>query len=94
MSTSTRSVFLLSLLLTACSPEPTAELAQEKGKDVFAERCADCHGAEGRGPSMAELRALTSDQRREAIKNHPTAGDLLERLSAADIGDLIEYLEE
>lgn len=94
MNTSIRPAFLLLLLLTACSPKPTAELAQDKGEDVFAERCAACHGVEGRGPSMAELRALPSEQRREAIRNHPTAGELLERLSAAEIGDLIVYLEE
>lgn len=87
-------MLVLPLFLVACSQEPTAELAQDEGEKLFAGSCAACHGEEGNGPSMAELRALPSDQLRDAIRDHPTAGELLERLTAADIGNLIEYLEK
>ena len=85
---------ILVVILTGCSQEKPEDLARDEGEKLFSESCAACHGKEGRGPSMADLRALPSAELREAIRNHPTAGDLLERLTAADIGSLIEYLEE
>lgn len=94
MSYATGLVGALALMIVGCAQETTEELVRDDGEKLFAESCAACHGMEGRGPSMAEIRALPSAELRAAIKDHPAAGDLLERLTAADIGSLIEYLEE
>ncbi len=80
----------LGLLAGACAPEPPPP----QGAELFDEKCGACHGQEGRGPSMDELRALPPDRLRDGIRNHPTAGDLLERLTATDIAKLVDYLEE
>ncbi len=80
----------LGLLAAACAPQTPPP----QGAELFDEKCGACHGQEGRGPSMDELRALPSDRLRTGIRNHPTAGELLERLTAADIAELVEYLEE
>ena len=80
--------------LSACAPEADRQRQVKSGAEMFDESCGACHGEEGRGPSIAELRALPPEELRAAIRNHPTAGQIPERLSADRIGGLIEYLEE
>ncbi len=95
----------LAILLAACGPaeEPPAEAAATEqaqeaatmtGQDLFATNCGACHGPAGRGPSLETLKALSSEDLRQAILNHPTAGQIPSRLPANEIGDLIEFLEE
>ena len=84
---------MIAVALSACSPEPVEEQASNEGEQIFERSCAACHGQAGRGPSMDDIRALSSDELRAAIANHPRAGDVLDRLNAADIGSLVEYLE-
>ncbi len=87
---------LLGVLMSACAPdtEGTQQRAIERGAESFDKNCGACHGQQGRGPSMEDLRALAPDALREAIRNHPTAGQIPERLSAARVQEIIEYLEE
>ena len=82
--------------LLACAPESDRQPTptRKSGEEIFHESCGACHGEEGRGPSVAELRALSPEELRAAIRNHPTAGEIPERLSVDRIGGLIEYLEE
>ena len=92
-----RSVYIsipLCMLIGACSPTDAPESSVDSGADLFDKNCSACHGAEGRGPSMEELRALTPDELRAGIRNHPTAGQIPNRLPAAEINDLIGYIEE
>jgi len=88
-------------LLAACSPaDPGADTAPDPisriaaGADLFAEQCGDCHGDSGRGPALATLQALSPEDLRAGIKNHPTAGTIPERLPASELSDLVEYLEQ
>jgi len=86
----------LAALLTACAPDSagTQQPTAERGAALFEENCSPCHGQQGRGPSMTEIRALSPEGLRSAILNHPTAGQIPERLPAARVQDIIEYLEE
>jgi len=79
--------------LSACAPDSGAPPPRSKA-DLFNESCGACHGEAGKGPSLAELRALPEDELRAGIRNHPTAGQIAERLSADRIDRLIEYLGE
>jgi len=81
--------------VAACAPDksPGGDSATD-GAALFAENCGDCHGEQGRGPSIADMRALTTDELRAAMKNHPTAGEIPQRLPAAEIQELIDYLED
>ena len=87
----------LGAMLAACAPDRSPEeiqaMASNKGEQVFEAQCSACHGPEGRGPSLAEIRALSSEELRAAIRNHPTAGQVPERLVIDDLGNLIEYLD-
>ena len=96
-------VILVAGLLSACSPSvaPQDESGDDPGTDgvsagemLFDENCAPCHGAEGRGPSLQTLKSLSPEDLRSAIANHPTAGQIPNRLPAAEISDLIEFLED
>lgn len=82
------------LFLAACAPDAGPERPDMSGEQVFMENCAACHGQQGRGPSLETLRALSADELRAAIRNHPTAGQLPERLTIDKLGELIEYLED
>lgn len=81
-------------LLAACAPEQDKTSAVDRGSALFDENCSPCHGAQGRGPSMDEIRALSPDGLRAAIRNHPTAGQIPERLPAARVQEIIEFLED
>ncbi|MGI9331114.1 MAG: c-type cytochrome [Gammaproteobacteria bacterium] len=93
----------LAALLAACSPgkppatepaPPAQTSSSDIGGDLFEKQCGACHGVNGRGPSLATLRALSSEDLRAGIRNHPTAGTIPQRLPAAELSDLIEYLEQ
>jgi mono/diheme cytochrome c family protein len=85
-------------VLTACSPPAgTAGKGAESattGEALFEQHCGACHGPEGRGPSLVALRALSEEELRDAMRNHPPAGDIPARLPASEISDLIEYLAD
>lgn len=86
---------IVSALLAACvqDGEPD-QSAPERGALLFAENCSPCHGLAGRGPSLQDdIRSLNPEQLRAAIRNHPTAGQIPERLPAAHVQDIIEFFE-
>jgi mono/diheme cytochrome c family protein len=83
----------LCMLLAACATEDAEEKAAAT-EETFNESCGVCHSLEDNGPSVADLRALSPEELRAGIVNHPTAGQILDRLTAAQIDDLIKFLEE
>lgn len=89
------SLAIACVLLAACAPEQRdSQASVKRGGELFEENCSPCHGAQGRGPSMDDIRALSPDGLRAAIRNHPTAGQIPERLPAARVQEIIEFLEE
>ena len=93
-------VFSLAILfLSACAPDggPATGGPQTTdnggGEAVFNENCSACHGAEGRGPKLAEIKALPADELRNRIRNHPIAGQIPQRLPANQLADVIDFLE-
>jgi hypothetical protein len=42
---------------------------------------------------LAELKALSSAERRDRIRNHPIAGQIPQRLPAHQLSDVIEFFE-
>jgi len=81
--------------LTACAPDSgTSEQRVADAAALFQENCGPCHGQQGRGLSLDELRALAPDELRAGIRNHPTAGQIPQRLPAASVQKLIEFIEE
>lgn len=85
---------LISFLLAACAPDDRQEQLAATPEQIFEKDCGACHGETGGGPTIAELRALSTEDLRAAISNHPTAGQIPERLPAARVDDLIKYIEE
>jgi mono/diheme cytochrome c family protein len=85
------------LLASGCAQEsgntPSGPQMADRGEQVFDENCGVCHGAEGRGPALTEIRALSSAERRDRIRNHPIAGQIPQRLPANQLADVIEFLE-
>ncbi len=85
------------LLVSACAPDSASTVAEpqatERGEQAFNENCGVCHGTGGRGPALAELKALSSAERRDRIRNHPIAGQIPQRLPAHQLSDVIEFLE-
>ncbi len=85
------------MLVSACTPDSPSTVAEpqatERGEQAFMENCGVCHGAGGRGPALAELKALSSAERRDRIRNHPIAGQIPQRLPAHQLSDVIEFLE-
>jgi mono/diheme cytochrome c family protein len=85
------------LLASACAPDSPGTVdepqAAERGEQAFNENCGVCHGTGGRGPALAELKALSSAERRDRIRNHPIAGQIPQRLPAHQLSDVIEFLE-
>jgi mono/diheme cytochrome c family protein len=67
--------------------------AAARGEQVFDYNCGYCHGADGRGPSLAEITGLSKVERRNRIINHPIAGQIPQRLQANEISDLNEFFE-
>ncbi len=85
---------LLALLVACAQDSEPDKSPAERGALLFAENCSPCHGVAGRGPSLEDdIRALTPEQLRAAIRNHPTAGQIPERLPAARVQDIIDFFE-
>ena len=92
----TRSVCILVpvlALLGACGSETAEEQADATTDESFAQDCGACHSVANNAPSIEDLRALSSEELRAAIMGHPTAGDIPDRLTAARIDSLIQYLD-
>ena len=89
--------FVLAGPLTACAPETgkrTQVASDADGATLFDKNCSACHGQMGRGPSLDSIRSLSPEGLRAAIRNHPTAGQIPQRLPAAELQRLIEFLEQ
>lgn len=85
---------VLAALTTACSPDTEqGQRAGDRGESLFDKNCSACHGEQGRGPSMDDLHALEPAELRAAIRNHPTAGQIPERLPATQVQEIIDYIE-
>lgn len=86
----------LCLMIAGCAPESADERAAASqpidGAAVFAENCAMCH-LSGRAPKLESIKALSLAERSDRIKNHPRAGNLTDRLTAATLLDLIDFLK-
>ena len=86
----------LCLMLTACAPETPADggsaSASVDGAAVFAENCAVCH-LSGRAPKLESIKSLPPAQRGDRIRNHPRAGNIVDRLTADTLMELIDLLE-
>ena len=84
------------LLIAGCAPESEDKQASTSqaidGAAVFAENCAVCH-LSGRAPKLESIKALPQSERGNRMRNHPRAGDLLDRLTAATLLDLIDFLK-
>jgi len=80
--------------LGACGSETAEEQADASIDEIFAQDCGACHSVAANAPSVAELRSLSSEDLRAGIENHPTAGEIADRMSAARIDDLIKYLQQ
>ena len=79
--------------VAACSQETGPSVARgQSGEDLFQENCSACHG-KGMGPSVEHLRSLTTEELRAGIINHPTAGQIQERLRADRVDKLINFLD-
>ncbi len=82
---------------SGCAPQeetPTGgDTSAARGESVFDYNCGFCHGETGRGPKLSEIRALSQTERRNAIINHPVAGQIPQRLPAHELSDLIEFIE-
>jgi mono/diheme cytochrome c family protein len=84
------------LLIAGCAPESADDRDSASqaidGAVVFAENCAVCH-LSGRAPRLESIKALPQSERGDRIRNHPRAGNLVDRLTAATLLDLIDFLK-
>src|SRR2546423_2284694 len=87
-------ILLLSLILFA-----SASSAQEAGRQVFASRCAGCHGSDGNGgelgPGIATRVPTRTDQELTTLfrQGLPASGmPAFANLSDADAATLIQFL--
>jgi mono/diheme cytochrome c family protein len=83
------------ILVSGCAPDRDKPLsgpqAAARGAVVFDYNCGFCHGTEGRGPPLSELKSLSKEERRGRIINHPISGQIPQRLQAHEISDLNEF---
>ena len=83
-------------LVPACAPDSDKPLGEAqsaaRGAEGFDYNCGFCHGADGRGPTLSELRSLSRVERRGKIINHPISGQIPQRLSAKERSDLNHFL--
>lgn len=92
---------IFSVLLTGCAPESDTAAPDssaltssiESGEAVFMANCSPCHGEGGRGPALSSIQSLTPEARGNAIRNHPTAGQIPQRLPAAQLAQLLDFFE-
>ncbi|MDJ0926775.1 MAG: cytochrome c [Gammaproteobacteria bacterium] len=79
--------------LAACAQESAPPVSGGlSGEDLFEENCSACHG-KGMGPPIEHLRSLSNEEIRAGIINHPTAGQIRERLQADRVDKLINFLD-
>jgi len=85
------------LVVVACTPDSdrplTGPQAVARGAEVFDYNCGYCHGADGRGPALSEIKSLSNVERRNRIINHPVSGQIPQRLKANELSDLNEFFE-
>ncbi len=85
------------ILVSACAPDSdrplTGPQAVARGAQVFDYNCGYCHGTDGRGPSLSEIKSLSKVERRNKITNHPVSGQIPQRLQVNDLSDLSEFFE-
>jgi len=83
-------------MVLGCAPDsaekPGGTTRTIDGAAVFAENCAMCH-LSGRAPKLESIKALPPSERGNRIRNHPRAGNLADRLTAATLLDLIDFLK-
>ena len=90
-----------SVLLIGCAPDSNTaapdtsakEASIQSGEEVFMINCSPCHGEGGRGPALSSIQSLTPEARGNAIRNHPTAGQIPQRLPAAQLAQLLDFFE-
>ena len=84
-------------LVSACAPDRNKPLtgpqATARGAQVFDYNCGFCHGPDGRGPSLSEIKSLSEVERSNRIINHPISGQIPQRLRANEISDLNEFFD-
>ena len=89
--------FCAIVLVSACAPERNKPLtgpqAAARGAQVFDYNCGFCHGTDGRGPALSEIKSLSKVERRKRIINHPISGQIPQRLPASELSDLNEFFE-
>ena len=80
-------------------PVPAQAQTADAGRQVFASRCASCHGTRGAGgelgPSIVARVPLRNDQELEAVIREGVAGagmPAFPNLSRAEAGDLVAFL--
>ncbi len=96
----------LALLLTACSGHASGERAGiirgdgTRGRSVYLERCAACHGAEARGsrlgPSLRALSPTWNEKRIFAAIEEPEAPMpklYPSQLTRRDLADVAAYID-
>jgi len=83
---------LLDLIDFLNSVPPDATEPEGPGAETFAAECGRCH-VEGRGPSFVELGSLNEEQFLGRMRAHPVAGAIPQRLTAVQLGALIEFFE-
>lgn len=71
----------------------TGPEAAERGEQLFTYNCGACHGIDGQGPSLAQIKSLADSERRDRMANHPVAGQIPQRLRAHELADLHEFFE-
>ncbi|HJP38984.1 MAG TPA: c-type cytochrome [Gammaproteobacteria bacterium] len=90
-------ILFCAVLVAACDPvsdKPlTGPQAVARGAEVFDYNCGYCHGADGRGPTLSEVKSLSNAERRNRIINHPVSGQIPQRLKANELADLNEFFE-
>lgn len=62
------------------------------GAETFTAECGACHVA-GRGPRFVELGRLSREEFLARMRAHPVAGAIPQRLTATQLGALIEFFE-
>ena len=85
------------ILVSACSPESdrsiTGPQAVARGAQVFDYNCGYCHGTDGRGPPLSEIKSLSKVERRNKVINHPVSGRIPQRLKAHELSDLSDFFD-
>jgi len=85
------------ILVSACAPESDKSLtgpqAVARGEQLFDHNCGYCHGTDGRGPPLSEIKSLSKAERHKKVFNHPVAGQIPQRLKAHELSDLSDFFD-